>query len=373
MKKISKIVMSLLLALAILAGCDPKTETAESGKQTEQTTEQARQEQQTGTGETIEFTDSAGRKVHIPKNVERIAPVGPPAQQMLLTFAPEKMVGLTRELSPSTTKYIGESAAKLPAFGAFYSSGDINMEAVAAADPQLIIDIGERKESVMKDMDGIQEQLNIPTIFIEATMESMGDAYLKLGQVLGKEKEGKEFSDYCTRTYKEVTDGLSKIPADQKKKFLYTGGDHGLNVISKGSFHAEIADMMGENVAVLDKETSKGTGDAVSEEVILSWDPDIILFQTKSIYDSVKTDPVFSTLNAVKEGRVYETPAGPYSWLGSPPSVNRYMGMLWLGKLFYPENFNYDLKEKTKEYYKLFYDYNLTDEEYAELVQNSMP
>ena len=75
-------------------------------------------------------------------------------------------------------------------------------------------------------------------------METMPEAYEQLGKVLGKEAEGKEFSEYCARTYKEVTDKLAEIPEDQRKSFLYTGGENGLNVISKGSFHAEITDIL---------------------------------------------------------------------------------------------------------------------------------
>ena len=363
MKKTLKALLALSLVLAVLAGCAPKKDNRTENKAATEETKKAED-----SSETIEFTDSAGRKVAIPKNVERIAPVGPPAQQMLLTFAPEKLVGLTGELSPNQTKYIKEEYSKLPVFGAFYGAADINMEAIAAADPQLIIDIGERKETVIQDMDGIQEQLKIPTIFIEATMETMPEAYVQLGKVLGMEEEGEKYSDYCRKNYKEITKGLSKVPEDQRKTFLYTGGENGLNVISKGLFHGEITDMMGKNVAVLENKTSRGTGDPVSEEVILSWKPEIILFQAKSIYDKVKRDPVFSTMDAVKEGKVYETPSAPYSWLGSPPSINRYMGMLWLGKLFYPDVFEYDLKDKTKEYYKLFYDYDLTDDEYTEIT-----
>ena len=78
-------------------------------------------------------------------------------------------------------------------------------------------------------------------------------------------------------------------------------------------------------------------------------------------------------LKAVSQGNYYQTPYGPYGWLSSPPSVQRYLGLLWLGALLCPDYINYDLQEEVTEYYKLFYDCDLTDEMYQELIQYAMP
>ena len=61
-------------------------------------------------------TDSLGREVEIPAEVERIAASGPVAQQVLLTVAPEKMVGLSGELTDEQLAYLGEDLADLPVF-----------------------------------------------------------------------------------------------------------------------------------------------------------------------------------------------------------------------------------------------------------------
>ena len=49
--------------------------------------------------ETVKFTDSAGREVEIPKNIERIAPTGALAQIVLFSVSPDKMVGISTEWS----------------------------------------------------------------------------------------------------------------------------------------------------------------------------------------------------------------------------------------------------------------------------------
>ena len=97
-----------------------------------------------------------------------------------------------------------------------------------------------------------------------------------------------------------------------------------------------------------------------------------LVFGPDSIYSSVSTDASWSTLTAVKNGNYYEVPDSPYNWMGMPPSVNRYLGMQWFANLCYPETFDYDMYEVTKEYYKTFYNYDLTQDEYNELTANAV-
>ena len=82
-------------------------------------------------------------------------------------------------------------------------------------------------------------------------------------------------------------------------------------------------------------------------------------------------DPAWQTIPAIADQRYYEVPAQPYNWMGFPPSVQRYAGMLWLAKTLYPDAADYDLKEEIVKYYDLFYHYELTDEEYEELMEKA--
>lgn len=43
--------------------------------------------------------------------------------------------------------------------------------------------------------------------------------------------------------------------------------------------------------------------------------------------------------------------------------------MIWLPAVLYPEYCDYDVEEEIKEYYHLFYEYDLADEKYDELVK----
>lgn len=354
-RRLSIILLTLILIMALLvplAGCQ--------GKPNQQ-------------GEkTIKFVDSAGREVELPQKIERVAPSGALSQIVLFSLAPDKLVGLTGKWTNDAELYIDKKYLELPVLGQFYATGDLNLEVLAAAKPQVIIDIGEKKATTVEDMDKIMNQVGIPTIFIEATTETMPDAYEKLGELLGMKKEAKELSAYCKEIYSETKKTMESIGEDKKAKVLYCLGVSGQNIIAKGSFHGEIIDLLTNNVGVVENVSGKGNGNEVSMEQILQWNPDYIIFAPGSIYATVKDDAVWKNLKAVQNGNYYEVPFGPYNWLGFPPSVNRYMGMIWLSELLYPEQFDYDLFQEAKRHYRLFYHCELTKEMYDALVKNAL-
>ena len=71
------------------------------------------------------------------------------------------------------------------------------------------------------------------------------------------------------------------------------------------------------------------------------------------------------------ERQLHEVPFGLYNWMEFPPSVNRYLGMLWMGSLLYPKYVDYDLYTEVARYYKLFYHCDLTQEQFDALTANS--
>ncbi|WP_203363581.1 ABC transporter substrate-binding protein [Bacillus sp. REN10] len=361
MKKIVALLLTIMLIASSVVGCN-KSEAPKENKEKAEQTEKA----------TRTFTDSAGRKVEIPVEISKVAPSGPIAQMVLYTINPDKLVGWSREPNETTKKYMDKKYWDLPSFGMFY--GDtFNLEALMAAKPDVIIDIGEAKDSIATDMDDIQERTGIPTIFVEAKLDSTAEAYVTLGDLLSEEKQAKKLAEYSEKTMEDAKKFSASIPEDKRVKLYYGLEDNGLNTNGKGSFHAEIIDFVGiENVAVLDKVASKGGGNEVSMEQLLLWNPDMLLFAPDSAYEKAAAkDPLWKDLQAVQNGNVYEVPEAPYNWMSFPPAVNRILGVKWLGNLAYPDVFKYDMIKETKEFYQLFYHYDLTDEEAKELLKNS--
>lgn len=372
--------LSLLLALAMmlsLAACaqtTPQASPSASGSPEPSVSQTpSAQPSEEGTADTVMFTDSCGRTVELPAQIDRIAPSGPMAQIVLFALCPYKFVGLASEWDPEADQYIDTEYYNLPTLGQLYgsSAGELNLESLAAADPQVIIDIGEPKDSIVEDMDAITEQLGIPAVHIDAYTATMGDTYRMLGQLLGMEEEAAVIADYCDEIYGETISMMEAI-GDNKANILYCLGDQGLNVIAQNSYHAEVIDLLTNNLAVVDSPSSKGTGNEVDMEQLLLWNPDIIIFAPDSYYDQVADDPVWQDLTAIQNGNYYEVPFGPYNWMGFPPSVNRYLGMLWMGALLYPDQIDYDLYTEVARYYEIFYHCDLTQEQFDALTANSI-
>lgn len=364
------VVGALCLGLAFaLNGCSQAPsqnapESADGAAQTDQATQ----------NETRTFTDSAGRTVEVPAKIDRIAPAGHTATQVLLTMAPDKLVTISTELTADQAKYLGGDYANLPVTGAaFGAKGDLNKEAVAASGAQILIDTGEIKDGIAEDLDALQEQLGIPCVFIETKLEDYGAAYEMLGELLGMEDRGQELAHYCRAAYDETQQVMAGIPESERANVAYLLGDAGTNAIAKDSYQGQVLDMVANNVAVIDEPSGKGTGNEVSLEQIALWNPEIILFQKGSIYDTVADDPAWAGIAAVKSGQVYEVPNEPWCWLNNPPTINQVMGMQWLPRLLYPDAYDDDLYETVAACYQTFYGYDLSQSEFDELMANALP
>ena len=322
--------------------------------------------------EPVLFTDSAGREVEVPEHVDRVVPSGHTATQVLITIAPEKLAGLSQELTEDQLVHLDDRVADdLPVLGAaFGAKGDLNKEAVAATGAQLVIDTGEYKDGMKDDLDALQDQLGIPVVFVETKLDEWPQAYRTLGDLLGVEDRGEALASYCDHAYSEVFDVMKGIPESERVKLLYCLGPSGTNVIARGSFQANVIDMLADNVAVVDSPSGKGSGNESNMEQIALWNPEVILFGPDSIYANVADDAAWQAIPAVQEGRYYKVPTSPYCWLNYPPTVNQVLGMQWLARVLYPERFEgkgsaYDV---AKSYYETFYGYDLTEDAYNGLT-----
>ena len=319
------------------------------------------------------ITDSAGREVEIPSEITKIAPSGPLAQIVLYTVSPDKLAGLAADFSDEAKQYIDEKYWGLPKFGQFYGkNASLNMEALIAEAPDVIIDIGEAKKTVKEDMDALQEQLNIPVIFVEATLPTMADAYEMLGDITGEKEQAGKLADYCRAEIGKADQNAAAI-ADADRKSVYFGlGDDGLHTNAKGSIHADVIDRIGAVNAADVEAVSSGGGSEVSFEQVLLWNPDLVIVDSQKLYDTLTTDPMWQELDAVKNGKIFKIPTAPYSYMSSPPSVNRMIGIEWLGNLVYPDLYSSNIREEVKNFYQLFYHIDVTDEQLDTILKDAV-
>lgn len=376
----TKRILSLMLALALLlAGCGANTATETTA--TPETaapvvTEAAKETEPAETvATTQEFTDSTGRTVTLPTTITRVAISGPLSQVYVLPLAADLLVGVSRAFAQDAATYLPEAVMELPELGQLYGGKrEMDLEALLAAAPDVVIDVGEQKGSMAEDFENLTQQTGIPFIHIDATVNTSAEAYRTLGKLLNRQTQAEELASFCEKVLSDINDMMARVDAEGRRKTgLYCLGDAGVNVLAEGSFHSETFNTLVDNLAKLEDVVSNGDGNEVDLEQILLWDPDVIIFSPDSIYDDVGTMAAWQTSKAISTGEYYKTPYGPYGWLSSPPAVQRYLGLLWLGALLYPEDVTYDLQESVTEYYRLFYSCDLTDEMYQNLIADALP
>jgi iron complex transport system substrate-binding protein len=269
--------------------------------------------------------------------------------------------------------YFPANYAELPEFGQFYGkSVTLNIEALIEANPDVIIDLGDKKPTHAEDMDGIQKKTGIPTIFIEANLATFAAAYRTLGTLLEVNDQAEACAAYIDKTVEMGTNHAAKLAAEDQISVMFGTGPTGRDCNAKGSIHADVIELIGATNAIEVPELSnKGGGNTISMEELLRFQPEVILLANNGPYESVATDAEWAGLSAVQQNRVYEIPYGPYDFLSNPPSVNRMIGIRWLGNLLYPELYDLDMVDEVKTFYRLFWHSEVTEDQIQGLLKNS--
>ncbi|WP_378944460.1 iron ABC transporter substrate-binding protein [Mesorhizobium sp. ANAO-SY3R2] len=318
------------------------------------------------------FTDAAGRKVALPEKITRVVAAGPPASVLLYSVAPEKLVGWVREFKDDEKEFIAAPYRDLPVHGRLTGKGDTaNLESVLAMKPDVILDVGTVDPTYASMADKVQEQTGIPYVLIDGTFASTPKSLREVGELLGEKEQAEKLAAYTEAATQRLDKVVADIPADQRPRVYYGRGPDGLETGLAGSINMEVLPAVGAtNVA---EAAGKGGLANVSLEQILSWDPDVILTLSPKFQEAVLSDPSWASIKAVKDGRVFRAPARPFGWFDAPPGVNRAIGIAWLTSALYPGKAEVDLKAETRDFYKLFYHVDLTEEQLGKLLADSGP
>lgn len=301
------------------------------------------------------WTDSSGRSLEIAAKIERVVPSGTLAQLILYSLVPEKVIGWAQPFSDEQKRVIPKEYWDKPVFGSFYGRGNMNFEAVIAAKPDIIIDLGQKMPNIAEDMNGLSAQISVPAVFIEATLETLPLAYKNLGEFLGAEEQTARCADYITKALEDAKTRREKIPAEKRLRVYYGEGKGALTANALGTIHVDIIEYSGGiNAAVLN-DAHPTAPNPISLEQIILWNPDVIILGQGAYKEDVLDNKAWSTIKAVGAGRVIELPLNPWPWAGRPHSINKLIGIKWLGNILYPDVFDYDIQKEAQEFYRLFY------------------
>ena len=299
------------------------------------------------------IVDGAGRRVEIPSGVRRVFAAGGPASIFIYTLAPEMLLGWTRPPTAEERRWLPARYADLPALGRLTGRGNTaNVEVVLAARPDVIVDFGTIGPTYASLADRVQEQTKVPYVLLDGSLAATARAYTVAGDLLGVPQRAGELARYVEQTLSDVDRRVAGVPRERRPRVYYARGPRGLETAAPGSINAESLDRLGaRNVAA-----GSGRGlTTVSLEQVIAWDPDVIMTLDTAFFASVTRDPTWRSVRAVSEGRVYLVPLLPFPWMDAPPSVNRVIGLRWLGHVLYPDVFPDTLRDEARSFYRLFY------------------
>lgn len=228
MKRTLSILLAVCLLLTALSACgtEPAADTTPSAEPSAAVTADAA---------TREFTDSTGRTVTVPAEVTRVAVSGPLTQIYAIPLVGDLMVGVSNYIAEDIEKYLPDYISTLPELGQLYGGGaELDLEAILAVDPDVVIDIGDSKDGIAEDMDSLSEQTGIPFVHIDATVQTSPDAYRMLGELVGREEQAEEIATWLEDIYTMMTDMMEKVDADGAQDRALLPGRQGPERHSRG-------------------------------------------------------------------------------------------------------------------------------------------
>ena len=311
------------------------------------------------------FTDMAGHTITVPTNVVRIGDVWPANNEVVVLLGACNKLVATSTVSQSLP-WIKTICPGFEKISAPFTIGDVNLEELLKANPQVVITTtggGKSNTSSMTAMASTINRVGIPTVtFYMTNLDELKQTVLLTGKLLGPDetKKAEAWLKYFDSKLANIRHVLSTIPAGHEPTVLHVMSVSPIRVDARDTIiDAWIQAAGGVNAA----KDVFGVMSTVSIEQILNWNPDVIIVgTTEQDREAILSSAQWRRLKAVQQGRVYVNPKGVYSW--DRHDAEEALQIQWAAKTLHPDKFqSLDIAKETKEFYRQFFKYNLTDDE----------
>lgn len=315
-------------------------------------------------------TDSAGRTLVVPDTIQRVFAAGPPASIFLYILAPDRLLGWPRAPRADERAYLAPEYRDLPELGRLTGRGDTaNVEVILTTRPDIIFDFGSIVPTYVSLADRVQAQTGIPYLLIDGSFANTAESLRLMGRILGVEERAEQLAQYTENTLAQLDKTLVDIPPEQRPEVYLARGPQGLETGVRGSINTEIIERVGA-INTVEAPAQRGLAQ-VSVEQLMLWNPAVIVALDDRFSRSVEQNPLWRSVDAVAAKRVYLAPRRPFGWVDRPPSVNRLIGVQWLAQRLYPAYFTADLAATVRDFYRLFYHLELSEQQLADLLAGS--
>ena len=265
--------------------------------------------------------DATGRSIEVPDHLTRVLPAGPPAAILLAAIAPDLMLGWTSPVSGNARALLSPEAARLPQVPRLTGRDDVT-DKIVALKPDLILDYGTIAPRYSDLAKATQQRTGIPTVLLDGSLAEVPRVFRLLGSILHREDRAE--------TLAKFTEALLAAPKklDASLRVVCARGPDGLTFVAPRTDLAESFTRAGWQLVV---PPGQGPSRPASLDDFRALDPDVIVFTDPAMRATLAQSEAWRSLRAVRDGHAFVAPDMPFGWLDEPPSINRLLGLAWLG------------------------------------------
>lgn len=318
---------------------------------------------------TENITDMAGRTVSVPSPIESVICTSPSMTTVVYMIAPDKLKAINDNWKPNQLEFVPDKYKDLPVIGGWYGTHEANYEEFISKAPDVVFESVRANDiDTINDRQDKMGDIPVVGVFDTSILTNNSNTILFVGKLLGEEATAQKLVDFNEKNIKDITGTVSSIP--NKKNVYYAEGDNGLKTDGSKSQHAQLIKLAGGNNVADSVADTKAVD--VSIEQVISWNPDVIITTDPEFYDNVYKDSNWAEINAVKNHDVYLAPQSPYNWFDMPVGINMIMGLPWVAKCIYPDEFkDLDLVGETQYFYSNFYHFDLSKDQAKQILLDS--
>lgn len=304
--------------------------------------------------------------------VERVYGANPIVTYLLMTLAPDTIIGWNFEPPKEARGIFPDASFAKPVVGGWFGQGRVaNVETLLKEKPQLLI-----MSDVTVDLNHQQTllKLGLPTCYL--TLDHVHDypqAFRDLGKWLNRSEKAEQLASLAEKWLAEQDARLLELEKRQitPKTVYYAQTPAGLSTECRGSIHAEVVELAGgvnPHICPKNGESNRFGMVEIGFEQLATYNPGVIVTQERAFFDKVYQDPKWKKLPAVQNNQVIFMPQTPFRWIDRPPSYMRLLGMQVLMEKLYPNEFDYQIEARVKEFFAVAFEKNLTDEQVKSIL-----
>ena len=257
-------------------------------------------------GNTVTVTDVRG-EVEIPADPQRIVDLS--GNSDILSILGYDVIGTANSDAYDYTKlpsYLEETLSGAEILGYSYQD-TMDVEAIMNLNPDLIV-ISTVQEKMYDALSEIA-----PTVMIQLEALNWKDDVRALGKVFGKEEVANEWIANYEAKAKEAGDKIKSEFGADTTYLSILANPNGFNVFDGAGFGDVLYSDMGLAKPVGMPEQTDVSLPVVSYEGLASIQADyIFVMGSDEELAQIKSNPIWNSLPAVKEGHVIELPSSPY-------------------------------------------------------------